>query len=331
MPELPFPVLVADVGGTNSRFAIVEEPGGMPGHVWRTETTAFATVDAALAAARRALAPASFRSAMLAIAGRVGQGVPKLTNGSWTFDPEAIGRTGSLSGVTVLNDYLPVAAAVGVPGRAGLVTIGKPQPASEGPTLACGPGTGFGAALARPVGDLVVLEPTEAGHMDFGACDPEEFAIWPRLDRVRGRITAESVLAGPGLVRLYRALCVLDETGTSGTTAADVAGAARAGDPSARRAVEEWARLLGRFVGDLALLFGATGGVFLSGGIAPRLIDVLEGGAFRNAFERKAPFADLMMQIPTHVVVEPDPALSGLARIASAPGRFLFTARHWRA
>jgi glucokinase len=100
-------------------------------------------------------------------------------------------------------------------------------------------------------------------------------------------------------------------------------------DDLAVDAVRLFARLLGRFAGDLALVFGTTGGVFVGGGIAPRLVDVLKAGHFRAGFEDKAPYADLMRQIPAWVIMQPVPAFAGLSAIASSPGRFRFTSQTW--
>jgi glucokinase len=330
MPDLAFPVLIGDIGGTYSRFSVLSHPDARVQAICRVETRAFPGPEAAIAHVLRSSTGGPARSALLGIAGRVGSGTLRLTNASWLLDPEEIGRAAGFRGVSILNDYLPVAAALDSLGEGGRVQIGKGPAAGDGLALACGPGTGFGAAVARPVGDVVVLEPTEAGHIEFGPCEPDEFALWPRLERALGRTTAESVLSGPGLVRLYNAMSLESRSDAAAATAADVTRAAAAGEPIAIRAVDRWARLLGRFVGDLALLFGATGGVFLSGGIAPRLIEVLERAGFRDAFERKAPFGDLMASIPTFVIVEPEPALLGLGLIASSPQCFAFDGRHWR-
>ncbi|MFD1355621.1 glucokinase, partial [Methylorubrum suomiense] len=111
----------------------------------------------------------------------------------------------------------------------------------------------------------------------------------------------------------------------------EVLEAAKVGDPLAREAVRQFARLLGRFAGDLALLFSATGGVYLAGGIAPRIVEALKGEAFRDAFEDKPPFREVMQAIPRFVITRPEPAIDGLAALLRAADRFLFPGQDWRA
>jgi len=188
-----------------------------------------------------------------------------------------------------------------------------------------GPGTGLGAAALAPVGDRFLVLPTEAGHVEFGPAEADEAVFWDGLERVCGRVTAETILSGPGLVRLHQAI-VRAAGGAGGFDApGDVCAAGLSGgDPQAAAALDRFARLLGRFAGDLGVIFGATGGVYIAGGIAPRILDVLQGGGFRAAFERKAPQDAFMRRVPTWVVLHPDPALLGLSVLAEQDERFTY-------
>ncbi|MGV7032664.1 glucokinase [Methylobacterium symbioticum] len=107
--------------------------------------------------------------------------------------------------------------------------------------------------------------------------------------------------------------------------------AAKAGDRLAQETVRQFTRLLGRFAGDLALMFSATGGVYLAGGIAPRIVQALRGDAYNAAFEDKPPFREAMQSIPRFVVTRPEPAIDGLAALLCAGNRFLFAGQDWRA
>jgi glucokinase len=148
---------------------------------------------------------------------------------------------------------------------------------------------------------------------------------------VAGRISAEALLSGPGLVRLYRALAIARGEAPTLVQPSHIQIAGQSG--SNRRAAEalDWfVRLLGRYAGDLALVYGA-GGIHLAGGIVPRIIDVLRRGGFRDSFERKAPHEALLRRTPSWVVTHPDPALHGLAQIAVDPGAFVFEAQEFAA
>jgi glucokinase len=194
-----------------------------------------------------------------------------------------------------------------------------------------GPGTGLGAAALIPVGECLQVQSTEAGHIDFGPTEVDEPPIFAEIERVSDRHTAETVLSGPGLLRLYCAHARTLGVPVLCCEPKDVVDAGAAGDEVARAALMHFARLLGRFAGDLALVFGAVGGVYVAGGIAPRIASVLLASDFRQAFERKAPLDRFVRAVPTWLISHPDPAIEGLAAIAAAPDRFLFQSYTWTA
>ncbi|HZB62819.1 MAG TPA: glucokinase, partial [Microvirga sp.] len=150
-------------------------------------------------------------------------------------------------------------------------------------------------------------------------------------ERVGGRVSAEVVLSGPGLFRLAKAVAAHRCVECPFTMPNDVLDAARDGNDIARTALDLFARFLGRFAGDLALTFEASGGVFIAGGIAPRMVDILGAGGFRDAFDRKAPHDAWARTVPVFVIVNPEPALQGLAALVSEPARFVFASQGWRA
>jgi len=325
-----FPVLIGDIGGTNARFALIAEPGGAYVTLGKRPTADHRDPSTAIAAALGGTSAARPRTALLAVATRVGAPVVHLTNAAWTIDAERIGRDLDIDRVVLMNDYVPVAAALSNPAPGFSVPLGVAMPSGGGVRLVLGPGTGLGAAALMPVGERFAVLPTEAGHVEFGACDPEDFPLWPQLERVHARLTSEAVLSGPGLARLYRALAIRCGAEPLRLTPAEIVGRGLAGaDDIASATVRQFARLLGRFAGDLALIFSATGGVFVAGGIAPRMIPMLAEGNFRSAFERKAPFEELVRNIPTSVVVDPEPGLIGLRCIAAEPSRFIFDWSEW--
>lgn len=326
-----FPVLVGDIGGTNARFGLVPEAHGEPRLLAHLETAGYPDPSAAIRAALARHQGPRPRSAILAVAARVDGPEVQLTNARWVIAGARIGADFGLSRVVVVNDYVPVAAgAAGIPPDA-LTVIGPHRDGGGGARLVLGPGTGFGAAALVPYADRLAIVSTEAGHTEFGPADEEDFAIWPALERVDGRVTVETLLSGPGLVRLHAAVRAVrtGQAGPPGDPALITEQGLSGADPHAAEALRLFAKLLGRVCGDLALTFLATGGVYIGGGIAPRIAAVLEEGGFREAFERKSPFAAQMAAIPTSVIAVEDPALTGLAALASQPEIFLYHGQVW--
>lgn len=148
--------------------------------------------------------------------------------------------------------------------------------------------------------------------------------------QAEGRLTAETLLSGPGLLRLARSIAAARDVPAGWQSPPDVLDGART-DPHAREAVRQFARLLGRFAGDLALVFSATGSVFLAGGIAPRIVETLQDGAFGHAFEDKPTFREAMRASPRFVISRPEPAIASLAALLRSSDRFLFPGQDWRA
>jgi glucokinase len=327
-----FPVLLGDIGGTNARFAVL---GGPHEPVLPLPSTLTARHRSPVEAIRSALdgqdVP-SPRSAFIAVATRVDAPAVRLTNAPWLIDAGEIGRCFGLSRVALVNDYVPVAASLTAlrDGHRDLARLGPDLADDGGAKLVIGPGTGLGAAALLPFGERFAIQSTEAAHVDFGPSDEGEAALWPSVERVGGRITAETILSGPGLLRLYHACARSRGRAAVCATPEAVAQAGLdGGDDLAGDVLRLFARLLGRFAGDLALIFGATGGVFIGGGIAPTIVTILEAGHFRAGFEDKSPYNNLMRSIPAHVIMQPVPAFAGLAAIASSPDRFLFAEETW--
>lgn len=328
-----FPVLLGDIGGTNARFAVLPAPGEPIHFLPRKLTAQTPSPVEAIKIALEGYTGAAPRSAMIAVATRVDAPAIRLTNAHWVIDSEAIGKALNLERVALVNDYTPVAASVVVLSeeRGDLAPLGNVAPAGSGARVVLGPGTGLGAGAIVPVGDRFAILATEAGHMEFGPANEEETALWPHLERLDGRISGEVVLSGPGLFRIVKALAAHRCVDCPFTRPNDVLEAAREGDELAKAALDLFARWLGRYAGDLALTFEASGGVFIAGGIAPRMVDILQGGGFREAFNRKAPHQAWAARVPAYVIVNPEPALEGLAVLVTTPENFVFQSQGWSA
>lgn len=304
--------LLADIGGTNARFALLE--GARPGIPLVLPVAAFPTAEAAIAEALARLAPrARVRLAVLALAGPVMDGTVRLTNSDWQVSASAVAERFGFDRVTLVNDFLVQAHAL--PHLAGddLRALGRGQAVPDAPMLVVGPGTGLGVAAFLPGAGLAV--PTEGGHVGLAPTDAREDAIIAALRARDGRAGAEEVLSGRGLAFLHATLAGLRGTTVPPRDAPAVLAAAGT-CPIAAEAVEVFLGLLAGLAGDLALAWGAQGGVFISGGIAPRLARQLDAAVFRARFEAKAPMQRWMARVPLALVMHPAPAFLGLAALA---------------
>jgi glucokinase len=318
----PFPALVCDTGGTNVRFALVSEPGARLSDIVHLHTGDYPGLAEAIEAAVPKLG-ARPRSAIACGAGPVVGRTLKLTNAPWVMDgPEAARRTGLSQGL-LLNDFEAQALSLPTIPEVWERRIGPLRFGAEGPQVILGPGTGLGvAALVEADGRFTPVS-SEACHIDFGPVTPEEFALWPHLERAHGRVTSESVISGAGLARLHRARMMAQGLADPRVEPPAVTAAALA-DPEGEEAMSlrlYW-HIVARFAGDMAVTFVATGGVTLSGGVLPRVVAFLDEAAFRQAFESKAPVDGLAKRIPTRLVTREDAVLVGMAAIASAPDRY---------
>ncbi|GGB57649.1 glucokinase [Roseibium aquae] len=331
--DFTFPVLVADVGGTNARFAIVQDSNDTALAPVITATGDHADICAAIRATVLASGAPQPRSAILAVAGPVtGDRIP-LTNAAWVIEPNVLIKQLGLDHVVVLNDF--EAQALALPSLKGgaVEQIGGGVMRKNATKFVLGPGTGLGAAaLVYAAGKWIPL-PGEGGHVEIGAVSDEDQTIWPHIERVGGRIGAEQILSGTGLPRLARAVAASMGLQPHHATAADVTWAASTKDPVATKTLEVFARGLGRVAGDFAMTVLARGGVYLTGGVTPRIDRFLINGGFRASFEAKAPHEALLKSIPTFLVRHPNPALEGLAAYARDPDLFAvdLSGRAWQA
>ncbi|MFC5418759.1 glucokinase [Bosea eneae] len=320
-PRFPHPVLVADIGGTNCRLSLVPTPGALHEPLARISTGAHPTPEAALGSVLSTLTVKP-RSAILAVAGPLDGRKAQLTNASWHFDGPELGRALGFEQGLLVNDFEALAASLAVLRDRDLVTLVRGKPEPQGPRLVLGPGTGFGAAALLRRGDTGMLVPTESGHIGIGPEDPTEVKLWPALADGLPRVTIEELLSGSGLVRFHRAVMRQSDVAEPDVSAADVSALALDGNPGALMAVVCFWRLLARVAGDLALGFKATGGVYLAGGIAPRILPLADKATIHAVFAGKTPVEDLAARFSLDVITADDPAEQGLAAIAAAPGRF---------
>lgn len=304
-------VLVADIGGTHCRIALARREAGRirleQVSVMPTPSGAFGQTVRDYLAGTDCPCPAAIG---VAAAGRVrrvaGGSRIALTNTSLVLDREELEAL--INGPAWLaNDLAAVAAALPHLSDADRQAFGAPRPVVAGRCLVIGVGTGLGAALLTEHGEVV---DTEAGHADLAAVSPEECEWLARLS-IQGRVSAEHVLCGSGLIRLHEVV-----SGERSASVPALLECSARGDANARRTLAGFSTWLGRVAGNLVLNLGAWGGVSLIGGVVSGLGEALDPHAFRQGFEDKAPFEADLKAVPVHRIVHPQPALLGMAGLA---------------
>jgi len=319
------PWLVADLGGTNVRFALADP--GSPG-VLRAESVRAYKVDAfdSLAEAAHAYGQTVGglpRRAVLAAAGPVTEAGVQLTNHPWQLNRQALQTELQLERLALVNDFAALAACVPLLAPAQLHTLPGPAlaEASAAPRmhLVLGPGTGLGVAgLRLQDGRSLVLQ-TEAGHAGMAPTDELEIELLQRLARRFGRVSHERLLCGPGLQNLHAALCErasLAPLALGPTPEAIVQCALADSDPLCVLAVERFCLLLAGVAGDLALSLGAWDGVYLAGSLLQSLRPWLDAPAFRQRFEAKGRMQPLLQRVPLLQILHPEAGLLGAAATA---------------
>jgi glucokinase len=315
-----FPRLIGDVGGTNARWAWQAGPGQAPGHVQSLPTAGFATIADCIAAYLAAQVLPAPREVAYGIATAVTGDRVQMTNHAWSFSIEALNATLGTERVRVLNDFEALAHAVPLLGAGDLRAVGGGTAQRDAALAVIGPGTGAGVSGLVPDGrgDWRVIV-GEGGHVTLAAANAREASLLAVLRERFGHVSAERALSGPGLVNLYQALCVLDGLTAEPLDAALIVQRAleTPGTPThaaCAEVLQTFAAMLGTVAGNLALTLGARGGVYIGGGIVPRLGARFAQLPFRARFEDKGRFSAYVAAIPTWVITAESPALVGAAR-----------------
>lgn len=320
-------VLAGDIGATRARLGLARREGGRPRIRNRAEY-ASADFSGLGEVVRRYLDEVGSPPdrAVLAVAAPVVGGRARFANLDWTVERGELSRATGIDDVRLLNDFEAVCHALSVLGAEDVVEV-VPGAADPGGTVAVlGAGSGLGHAfLTRDAGEERVHS-SEAGHVDFAPRTPTQDALLRWLRAEYGRASCERVLSGPGLVDVYRFLL---DTGRAdeapGTTARFRSGDAAAvvserglegSDPACRRALEVFAEVYGARAGNFALAVQATGGVYLGGGISPKILPALRGDGFREAFADKGKMATVVESVPVRAITDPDAGVLGAARLA---------------
>jgi glucokinase len=327
----PSLAVAADIGGTHARFLLVrlDEPLADPVAERALPVANFAAFADALDAFLEGSEPIEgpISTAAFAIAGPVQGRRARLTNAPWTIDADEIAGTFGIRSVALLNDFEAAANGIEHLSASASVELQRGQAMADRPRLVIGAGTGLGVAYAIPERDGLRVIAGEGGHVGFAPRDREQIALLEFFQPTLGRVSAEHFVSGAGIARLYA--FALRQLGTGrelhpdveAEGAAAVTRLAAAGDPAARRAIELFCSIFGAVAGDHALSVLAMGGVFLAGGIAPKLEQALREPRFLDAFRAKGAHTVLMERMPVALVREERLGLIGAANAAARAAR----------
>jgi glucokinase len=311
--------LLADVGGTNARFALLTD--SVITDVRVLEGSAYPTFLDAVRAYLAQVQAAPVKAAALAIAAPLSGDEVNMTNSTWRFSVAMLRTELRLDRLIVLNDFTALAMALRHLPADELKQVGGLNPVGNAPIALIGPGTGLGVSGLIPSEGAWTPLQGEGGHVTLPSCSEREGRIIERLRLQFGHLSAERVLSGPGLVNLYAALGALDGVPPRAIEPSEVTSAALArSDEQCVEALDIFCALLGTVAGDLALTIGAFGGVYIGGGIVPRLGDYFARSKFRSRFEAKGRYEKYLAPIPVYVIHSALPAFFGLARAFVDPG-----------
>ncbi len=307
-------ILGGDIGGTKTLLALAGDDGIVRER--RYASRDWNDFPALLRAFLDEVGAKDVASACFGVAGPVEDQRAKVTYLPWVVDGKALAKTFGIGMVAVVNDFAAAAQGVAALRPGDLVTLQEGRATVDAPRLLIGAGTGLGVAALIPAGNAWRTVAGEGGHIGFAPADEDQLAVWRHLARPGGRVTAENVVSGPGLAAIYAAL---QKVSPGGTALADPAAIAEAAltQPLARRALDLFIAAYGAFAGDLALLFMARGGVYLGGGIAPKILPLLEEGGFVRAFRQRGAHAALMPDFPVRVIRNERLGLLGALAIAA--------------
>jgi glucokinase len=308
-------ILVADIGGTNARFAIAEIADKTvsihDAQTFRADD--FETIGDAANAYLESIKWRPQRGCFAA-AGPIIDNEVDFTNSHWTLRAEDIVRPLGLKAFRIVNDFYALAAGIAYLPDDGFIEVKGGEPVADAPRLVIGPGTGLGQAIIVPTkwGDRIIA--TEGGHVSFAPRADIEYEIKKFIAREHPRVSVERILSGRGLVNIHRALCAIEGAQRVSLQADEITAAAISGEyPIAGKAVDLFCAILGRVAGDAVLATGSRGGVYLGGGILPKIREVFLKSAFNERFVDKGRMSEYVGAVPVRLIVGERAALFGAA------------------
>jgi len=321
--------LIGDIGATNARFAVLQN--GIPTAIKVLPVASYASLQDAVSAYFAELDKGDLlrpKIGALAVAGPVTGDYLSFTNHPWSFSISGLAKEVGLTHLDVINDFVAVALAVPRIGTDARRQVGEGSSVAGAPVGIIGPGSGLGVSIVVPVDEKggptrwVPLS-GEGGHVTLPPVTEREIALVAWLHRTgRSHVSAETLICGKGLTTLHAGLSALDGIAPTHLEPADVSRRAISGeDPIAVEAVEIFCAMLGTVAGNLALTAGARGGVFIAGGIVPKMGTFFDHSQFRPRFVAKGRMRTFLEPIATYVITEEYPAFLGLAELVESSAR----------
>ena len=314
--------LVADIGGTNIRFACVRQEEDELLHISNMQCENFPQLDDAIAAYVNSIPKHRITGVCLAVAGPVTQDSIKLTNNPWLFSKKALQKTLGVE-VLIINDFSAQAYCLDLLKPHELEWLGSPRPTGKNLRSVIGPGTGLGVAGMTAAGEVL---PTEGGHISFAPVNPHEIVLLQELWKHYAHVSIEHLLSGPGLCNIYRANNPEADLDAELTPAAITAGA-MSGDKKCVQVVSDFLAILAAVAGDFAMAMGALDGVYITGGILPRITSLIDREIFRKRFTAKGQFETYCSTIPLAFINADNTGLRGCIG-ALRHSRFQQAAKH---
>jgi glucokinase len=312
--------LLGDIGATNARFAFLA--GGILGPVRWIEAARYAQLTDAIWEFLKGKRTAT--SALFAVAAPVEDQRANFTNSPWTIDGRELQDRFAFQAVRIINDFEATAPSLPHLMEKDLRSLGGVHAVTGAPMVALGPGSGLGVAGLVGDGSCRTVVASEGGHATLAATSRREDAVLDHLRQCFGHVSAERVLSGPGLENLYQAIIALDEIDLPLRNAAEITKAAVQGTcATSSAALDMFCGMLGGFAGNVALTYGAKGGVYIAGGIAPRIVDYLAASEFRRRFEQKGRLQRYLKAIPSQVIMHPAATFLGLKSLSASAGFFV--------
>ena len=310
--------LIGDIGATNARFLLVRTDGTTTAPRVYALTDFASLADAINAYLTEEAPPVRPVRSVLAIASPVTGDQVTMTNHPWTFSIEAVRQQFGLTRLLVVNDFAADAAAIPYLGEKDRIQIGGGAPVKEAPIGVIGPGSGLGVGALVPSANGALTISGEGGHVTMTPATAHESAILDLMRKRYDHVSAERLLSGPGLINLYNTRCELAGTPAASYTADQITSPSIwKKDPRTREATSIFCAMLGTVAGNLALTLGARGGIYIAGGIVPRIATFFAQSEFRARFEAKGRMRGYLAAIPTYLIVRPLPGLLGAAALLS--------------
>lgn len=311
-----YPRLLGDIGGTNARWAWQETAGAPLENISVLPCQASASLVDSAASYLNGLGHRQPRYAGIGIATAVTGDAVRMTNNAWAFSISEFKHALALQRCLVINDFTALALSLPALTSDEVRQVGQGRAVKRAPIALIGPGTGLGVSglIAHGIDQWQAIS-GEGGHVTLPALDAHEFALLQCLKAKFGHVSAERVLSGQGLVDLYEAVCEVQGVSAMARTPSDVTeGALNGNDAQCMATVQAFTGMLGTVAGNLALTLGARGGLYIGGGIVPRLGASFDEAVFRQRFEDKGRFSEYLAPIPSWVITAATPALIGASR-----------------